>query len=375
MKFYIGTSNPYKVRELASILRPLEIDLDVTDSIEPEEMANTFDGNAEIKAREYARHVCKTLVENLKKKKKISDRRAKDFLLLSDVLTISEDSGLIIPILGGLPGPWSARFSDFSDVNISEGILSGYKASGILRNEIDLLNNKKVLELMKNIKQPYRSAKFVVSLKVADLNGDIIFSSYGEAHGWITDQSIGKNGFGYDPIFISDTSFGKTWAEIDSMRKNLISHRRKALQDFTMWLATQIKKITNSNIIIVVDGNDGTGKTTLVNQLKNRGYIVKDRGIPTKLTDDENILPAENEFYIILDASVEVCRKRLEKAGRVLDEKYHTVGDLKYYREKFIKVAKKLKGRAVIVDSSGSEDDLCNSVIKRINEYIYNKSL
>jgi non-canonical purine NTP pyrophosphatase (RdgB/HAM1 family) len=243
MKFYIGTTNPYKIRELASILRPLEIELNVTDAIDPEETADTFDGNAEIKAKEYAKYVGNKLVNELKKEiKEISEKEARSYLLLDQTLTISEDSGIVIPTLGNLPGPWSARFSDFSKFDIKIGKVSGYKNSGLSRDEIDLKNNKKIIELMKEIEQPKRSAKFVVSLKVADINGNVVFTSKGEAYGWIAKRLIGKNGFGYDPIFISDNSFGKTWAEIDSMRKNLISHRRKALQDFTMWLATQLKR-------------------------------------------------------------------------------------------------------------------------------------
>lgn len=243
MRFYIGTTNPYKVRELASILRPLDIELTVTDAIDPKETANTFDDNAAIKARGYAKHVGNELVKGLlKERKDISEKDARSFLLLDQALTISEDSGLVIPALGNLPGPWSARFSDFSTINTSKGLLSGYKKSKLSRDEIDLKNNERVLELMKGIEQPRRAAKFIVSLKVADINGNIVFSSTGEAHGWITEKPLGKNGFGYDPLFVSDTSFGKTWAEIDSMRKNLISHRRKALQDFTMWLGTQLKR-------------------------------------------------------------------------------------------------------------------------------------
>ncbi len=242
MKFYIGTTNPYKVREIASILRPLEIELHTTEPVDPEETSKTFDGNAEIKAKAYAKYVKNQLVNKLtEERNRLSKKDAQKFLFLDQVLTISEDSGLIIPKLGNLPGPWSARFSDFSKIDIKRGTLSGYKKSNLKRESIDIRNNKKVLELMEGIEQPNRSAKFVVVLKVADINGHILFSSTGEAYGWIAEEPCGANGFGYDPIFISDTSFGKTWAELDSMRKNIISHRRKALQNFTMWLATQIK--------------------------------------------------------------------------------------------------------------------------------------
>jgi XTP/dITP diphosphohydrolase len=242
MKFYIGTTNPYKVRELASILRPLEIELFVTEPLDPKETSKTFEGNAEIKAKVYAKHVGKELIKKLRKQRRMSEKEAEKILLAEQIFTISEDSGLIIPALGGIPGPWSARFTDFSKIDIKNGKLSGHKKSSLSREKIDLKNNQKIIELMKGIEQPKRSAKFIVSLKVADINGNILFSSNGEAHGWIAEELRGEQGFGYDPIFISDTSFGKTWAEIDSMRKNLISHRRKALQDFTMWLATLLKK-------------------------------------------------------------------------------------------------------------------------------------
>jgi thymidylate kinase len=118
----------------------------------------------------------------------------------------------------------------------------------------------------------------------------------------------------------------------------------------------------------VIDGNDGTGKSSIVTILKGMGYKVSDRGIPTKMTDNMLITPKINEFYIILDADVETCQKRLLEAGKDLDEKYHRLEDLIYYRERFLDVAKKLGDRAVVVDSSGSLVEtlkLCLSVIVR----------
>src|SRR3989344_562449 len=246
MKFYFGTSNPYKVRELASIIRPLEVELNITHSIEPKETAKTFEGNAEIKAKEYSNYICKKDVRDLLKRRKgLTEKEAKNFLILNETLTISEDSGIVIPSLGGLPGPCSARFSDFSKIDIKRGDVSNYKKSNLSREEIDKKNNERVLKLMNGMNKLNRSAKFAVSLKVADINRKIVFSSERETHGWIAEEIKGKNGFGYDPIFISESSFGKTWAEIDPMRKNLISHRRKVLQDFTMWLIAQLKRREN----------------------------------------------------------------------------------------------------------------------------------
>ena len=51
----------------------------------------------------------------------------------------------------------------------------------------------------------------------------------------------GTNGFGYDPLFIGNDSFGKTYAELDTARKNLRSHRKKALDDLAFWIVNNIK--------------------------------------------------------------------------------------------------------------------------------------
>ena len=81
---------------------------------------------------------------------------------------------------------------------------------------------------------------------------------------------------------------------------------------------------------LVVDGNDGTGKSTLVARLRDLGYDVADRGVPTKMTDDPSVCAVEGEVYLILDAPVEVCQARLAKAGKNLEERYHTVADLRH---------------------------------------------
>ncbi len=236
-KFYIGTTNPFKIREIASILRPLEIPLVVTDPIDPEETGVTFEENATIKAVAYATYVRDQLV-NWGLSQHNSREGVENFLRMSRTWTICEDSGIEIPVLGGLPGPYSARFDDCT---IRDGKVVSHEPSKRTREQIDRLNNLRILNMMQDVVQPYRVAVFTVSMMVADIDGQILFKTTNSVTGWIAEEMRGDQGFGYDPIFISDKSFGKTYAEIDSMRKNLISHRRKALQALTVWLATQIR--------------------------------------------------------------------------------------------------------------------------------------
>jgi thymidylate kinase len=103
---------------------------------------------------------------------------------------------------------------------------------------------------------------------------------------------------------------------------------------------------------VVVDGNDGTGKSTLVETLRARGFTVKDRGVPTHMTDHPDGEPVVGEVYIILDAPIRVSRQRLESAGKDLNERYHTEKDLQHYRTRFKEVAAELP-RCALVDAQG----------------------
>ena len=215
MHFFIGTTNPSKVMEITSILSATGCTFEVTGVVDPEETEDDFEGNALLKARAYAAH--------------------------SGGVTISEDSGLIIPSLGNLPGPWSARFSD-CEVDRSRWKVVKCSPAGLARKEIDLKNNLLVLELMRGIEQPRRAASFIICLAVASPEGSILFKSVSSTHGWIGTEMRGEKGFGYDPIFIGGDTFGKTYAELDSMRKNLRSHRRRVLQEFKAWLGQTLKQ-------------------------------------------------------------------------------------------------------------------------------------
>ena len=126
-------------------------------------------------------------------------------------------------------------------------------------------------------------------------------------------------------------------------------------------------------VTVVVDGNDGTGKSTVVAQLHSRGYRVQDRGLPTKLTDnpqiEEKTETGSSEIYLILDLPVEQCQQRLLAAGKDLSEQYHTEADLKYYRQRFLDVAKSL-ANCKIVDASGSKRETLERAIAAIEDLL-----
>ena len=216
MHFFLGTTNPHKVREFAALLSATGCGLTVTDPVDPEETEPDFEGNARLKARAYAAH--------------------------AGGVTICEDSGLIVPALGGLPGAWSARFSEHRIIDPVAGTVAERTPSGLARDELDRRNVARVLALMAGVEQPRRGASFRAALVVAERGGRILFESSAESHGWIAEAPRGEGGFGYDAIFVGGDTFGKTYAELDSMRKNLRSHRRRVLQEFKMWLGEELKR-------------------------------------------------------------------------------------------------------------------------------------
>lgn len=215
MKFFIGTTNRYKLREIAAILNASDCELEVTDSLDPEETEIDFLGNALLKAKAYANH--------------------------AGGITISEDSGIVIPALNNLPGPWSARFSD-CEIDQQKMKIIKHMESKKTREEIDQKNCELTLKLMKNIQIPDRVASLVIVLVVAKPDGEILFQKSASSNGSIAFEMHGENGFGYDPIFIGNDTFGKTYAELDKQRKNLRSHRNRVLKSFKIWLGHYLKE-------------------------------------------------------------------------------------------------------------------------------------
>jgi len=195
-----ATSNPHKLDEIRAVLAPLGVrvlsldDAGAGDLPEPIEDADTFAGNAAIKAIAYAKatgRVC-----------------------------LADDSGLEVDALGGAPGVYSAR----------------YAGTGDTRAERDAANNAKLLGALAHVPDEKRAARFVCAMCVADPAGTIIATSRGTFDGVIGHAPRGANGFGYDPLLVLPD--GRTSAELSSDEKNARSHRGAALQSLAPLLST-----------------------------------------------------------------------------------------------------------------------------------------
>ncbi len=204
---FIGMGNEGKIREYESMLSSSRCALKRMDALDPEETEPDLMGNAILKARAYAKH--------------------------SGGPTVSEDSGLIIPCLGGLPGVYSARFADCLLDNLA---VAEYRPSGRPRKEMDEANNERILSLLRDVRGSKHKAMFRVVLVVASPNGTILFQDSATSHGWIAENTRGTNGFGYDPIFVGEDTGGLTYAEIDPEKKNTHSHRHRVLIQFKRWI-------------------------------------------------------------------------------------------------------------------------------------------
>ncbi|MHC4580972.1 MAG: RdgB/HAM1 family non-canonical purine NTP pyrophosphatase [Planctomycetota bacterium] len=188
----VATTNPGKIAELKAMLGGdvhwlTLADVQRIDEI-PEDGA-TFAANARKKALGYAK--------------------------ASGFWTIADDSGLVVDALGGAPGVKSARFS-------------GDKLASDKRTLIDHRNIAKVLSLLQGVPKGKRTARFVCSLCLASPE-KVLIETEGRLEGLITNEEIGENGFGYDPIFFVP-GLNKTVAQLTSDQKNTVSHRGNAIR-------------------------------------------------------------------------------------------------------------------------------------------------
>ena len=184
----MASSNPGKLREYRALAQLAGASVDIAfvpifDSLAVfEEIWPTIAENAAGKALHYSR--------------------------LAEGTVIADDSGLVVPALGGAPGVLSARYA-------------GPEAS-------DEDRVQKVLDEMRGKKGEDRRARFVCVVAVAE-SGKMrgLFSA--SAEGILLNEPRGHDGFGYDPIFYFP-ALGKTYAEISREEKNVHSHRGKAFR-------------------------------------------------------------------------------------------------------------------------------------------------
>ena len=142
-------------------------------------------------------------------------KKALGYAKTAGLCTLADDSGLVVDALGGGPGVKSARFS-------------GEKPKDTDRTLIDHRNIAKTLELLKDVPQEKRTARFVCHLCLASPER-VLIETEGILEGLITYREIGQNGFGYDPIFFVP-HLNKTVAQLSSQEKNAISHRGNAIR-------------------------------------------------------------------------------------------------------------------------------------------------
>ena len=194
----LATNNAHKLKEVREILSPHKIvvyglnDLNLKPE-DAEENADTYQGNALIKARSVQK--------------------------LTTIPIIADDSGLEILAMDNKPGLKSARFA-------SE--CGGHDKA--IQTILDYLKDKED-----------RSARFICDIILLN-EGDKPLLFEGIVPGHIADKPFGEGGFGYDPIFVCD-ELNKTYAEMSQEEKNKVSHRGKALKKLLTYLKINGKAI------------------------------------------------------------------------------------------------------------------------------------
>lgn len=190
-RLIVASANPDKVAELNKLLgAKFEVVARPTDAPETVEDQDTLEGNA------------------LKK--------AQDIATFSGCITLADDTGLFVPVLGGDPGVRSARYA---------GESASYKE-----------NVDKLLHEMLDVEEEDRRAEFRTVIAILRPDGTGV-TGEGSISGKIVTRRRGAGGFGYDAIFEPDEGEGRTFAQMASDEKHEISHRARALQSIEQALA------------------------------------------------------------------------------------------------------------------------------------------
>jgi XTP/dITP diphosphohydrolase len=187
MELVLASGNAKKAKELTALLAPLGMNVclqSMFNVVQPPEDGLTFVENALIKARAAA--------------------------LQTGLPAIADDSGLVVDVLAGAPGIYSARYA-------------GLDAS-------DAANNDKLLAAMRDVPEAERSARFVsVVVYMRHAHDPLPLIAQGVWEGRILAEVVGEGGFGYDPLFYVPTH-GCASAQLDASEKNRISHRGQSMQ-------------------------------------------------------------------------------------------------------------------------------------------------
>jgi XTP/dITP diphosphohydrolase len=211
MHLYVATSNPGKLRDFAYAaqafpafrIEPLP---NLAQIPPPEETADTFAGNALLKALAYS-------------------------VAAPGALVVADDSGIAVRSLAGAPGVRSARYAEDH----------GYTHGATL----DERNLNCLLEQVPRMR--YRDASYLCAL-AAVRDGERIATATGELQGSLIDHPRGTSGFGYDPIF-EVLELAQTMAEVDSDTRLRFSHRGRALA----------KLLNNLKNLVLPDGPAARG--------------------------------------------------------------------------------------------------------------------
>lgn len=234
LQIIFATGNQNKVREIREILSDPDITvLSMKEAgvfAEPEENGTTFEENARIKALAVSELVrqrirqCREAGDTAGEGSAKTGKAAVTSAVFGDtildlripVVVMSDDSGLVIDALGGMPGIYSARYM-------------GHDTSYTLKMQ-------HLLEEMKDVPDEKRTARFEAAVaavfpKGLDPAADLLEcrTVTGTMEGYIAHEIRGTNGFGYDPFFYLP-QFQMTSSEISPEQKNAVSHRGKAVR-------------------------------------------------------------------------------------------------------------------------------------------------
>lgn len=186
MKILAATTNKGKIEEIKEILKGIEIITlkDIKNTIEVIEDKDTFEENAQKKAKQYYKE--------------------------TKIPSLADDSGICIKEYNEWPGVETSRFL-------------GEEKSG---NEHSRERNQYILDKMRGLPKEKREVKYITT--IAYFDGRHLITKQGIISGYISENMRGENGFGFDEIF--ELEDGRTLGELNNLEKNEISSRKKALE-------------------------------------------------------------------------------------------------------------------------------------------------